>query len=746
MVHLPVLIQDLAFILAAAGIVTLLFKRLKQPVVLGYIIAGLIVGPHFPLLPSVSDVSSIQIWAEIGVIFLLFALGLEFSFKKLARVGAPASTTAIVEALSMVFFGFMTGKLFGWSNMDSIFLGGVLSVSSTTIIIRAFDELGVKGRGFVSLVFGVLIVEDLIAILIMVLLSTVAISQTFAGSEMMVSIVKLLFFLTLWFIAGIFLLPTFLKRAKSLMNDETLLVVSVALCLVMVVLATQAGFSAALGAFIMGSILAETAQGEKIEHLIQPVKDLFAAVFFVSVGMLIDPAVLFEYTVPVIVITLVTIVGKLVSSAAGALLAGQSLRHAVQSGMSLAQIGEFSFIIATLGMSLKVTSEFLYPIVVGVSAVTTFTTPYLIKSADRVHASIESAMPKSWLDALSKYSAASQSISTRGDWTKILQSYLMRLGLHSVMITAIFLGVSRFLSPVLSRQLENPPLANAAGLTTALLFSAPFLWALLLGKKSRQLVTSELWQNPRFRGPILVLEASRWVVALLLFTTLSAQFVTFTSVVGIFLIVTILSVFAFSRHLSKIYARIESRFFQNLSEKDLAIKAANQLPALAPWDAHLVRIEIPAESDIVGRTLADLGVRERFGITIALIERGQRRIAVPSRMEALFPFDKVLVIGTDDQILNFQNYLKTPATQPVAEDQDIDYKLQAVTVDENSPFCGRSIRESGIREKSKGLVVGIERKDQRILNPDSQVEIEAGDLLWIVGDVHLTKNLIAPER
>ncbi|RYZ75235.1 MAG: cation:proton antiporter, partial [Proteobacteria bacterium] len=357
MTHLPGLINDLALILIAAGVVTLLFRRLRQPVVLGYLIAGFIVGPHFALVPTISDQPNVQVWSEIGIIFLLFALGLEFSFKKLVKVGGAASVTASVEVIGMVAIGYVTGFALGWSAMDSLFLGGVLAISSTTIIIRAFEEVGVKGRAFVSLVFGVLVVEDLIAILLLVLLSTVAVTKSFAGQEMLYSGAKLLFFLILWFAGGIFIIPSFLRKARAWMNGETLLVTAVGLCFAMVVIATKAGFSPALGAFVMGSLLAETIEAERIEHLIGPVKDLFAAVFFVSVGMLIDPKVLVQYAGPIAIISLVTVVGKLTTTTIGALISGRPLKHSVQAGFSLAQIGEFSFIIAGLGLSLKVTSD-----------------------------------------------------------------------------------------------------------------------------------------------------------------------------------------------------------------------------------------------------------------------------------------------------------------------------------------------------------------------------------------------------
>ena len=370
MIHLPDLIQDLGLILMAAALVTILFKKLKQPVVLGYLIAGFLVGPNFAFLPTVKDHASILIWAEIGVIFMLFGLGLEFSFKKLKKVGKSASITASFEILCMLGCGYLTGQLLGWSKMDSLFLGGILSISSTTIIVRAFDELNLKGRSFVSLVFGVLIVEDLIAILLLVLLSSVAVTQSLSGSELLFSALRLGFFLIIWFLLGIYLLPVLLRNFREHLSDETMLIVSLGLCLMMVVIATQVGFSPALGAFVMGSILAETPKGQRIEQLLLPVKNLFSAIFFVSVGMLINTRILLSHFDIILLIAVVTIAGKFVSSLIGALLSGRSLKSSVQAGMSLAQIGEFSFIIATLGVTLKVTSDFLYPIAVAVCALT----------------------------------------------------------------------------------------------------------------------------------------------------------------------------------------------------------------------------------------------------------------------------------------------------------------------------------------------------------------------------------------
>jgi CPA2 family monovalent cation:H+ antiporter-2 len=379
MSHLPTLITDLAFILVAAGIISIVFKWLKQPVVLGYIIAGLLASPQIPFLPTVIDEANIQTWADIGIIFLLFALGLDFSFKKLMHVGVTAFITTLTIVIFMMTLGYITGMFLGWKHMDSLFLGGMLCMSSTMIIIKIFDDFGLKKQKFAGIVLGILIVEDLFAVLLMVLLSTLAISKHFEGTEMLSSIFKLVEFLLFWFLTGIFLIPTFLKKAKKYLNDETLLVVSLGLCFGMVILATEAGFSSALGAFVMGSILAETMEAERIEHLVQPVKNLFGAVFFVSVGMMIDLSILGQYILPIMIISSVVIIGQITFGSLGVLLSGQPLKVAIQSGFSLSQIGEFSYIIAALGLSLGVIAPHLYPIIVAVSVITIFISPYIVK-------------------------------------------------------------------------------------------------------------------------------------------------------------------------------------------------------------------------------------------------------------------------------------------------------------------------------------------------------------------------------
>ncbi|AKQ47291.1 sodium:proton antiporter [Rufibacter radiotolerans] len=738
-IHLPALISDLAFILATAGVTTLIFKKLRQPLVLGYIIAGVLVSPNFKFLPSVTDRETISVWGEIGVIFLLFSLGLEFSFKKLAKVGGTASVTAMTEVLAMIFLGYVTGQLLGWSSIDSIFLGGILSISSTTIIIRAFDELGIKTQKFAGFVFGILVVEDLVAILLLVFLSTLAVSQQFGGEAMLRAMLRLAFFLSIWFLGGIYLIPSFLRRARKLMNEETLLIVSVALCLLMVVIATQAGFSPALGAFIMGSILAETVFSEKIEHLTKSVKDLFGAVFFVSVGMLIDLRLLILYIGPVFLLTVVTILGKFLSSTFGALASGQPLKQSIQAGLSLAQIGEFSFIIATLGMSLKVTSDFLYPIAVALSAVTTFTTPFLIRLADPLNAFIERRLPDRYKAAFATYSRSTQSIKNRSDWQIVLRRFAQIVVSNSVVLIGIILLATQYLAPTFSEALSVEFWSNLVTVGLALVLMAPFIWALAIRRVSLR-AYSRLWRYKKYaRGPLVALETGRILLALLFVGLLLDR--VFSIQVALVIAAILLGIIfpLLTQRLRKTYSRIERRFLSNLHAKE----QENESPVkkLLPWDAHLAEFKISPESGVVGKTLFELALREKFGINIARIERGNLILPVPRGHERLYPADKITVIGTDEQLEQFKPFVEAfaPEHPPLSVQPDIS--LKQLIVNAKFPFQNLSIRESGIREKTNGLVVGIERRGKRLLNPDPSTVFTLGDIVWLVGDTRLIRSI-----
>ncbi|HZY79893.1 MAG TPA: cation:proton antiporter [Cyclobacteriaceae bacterium] len=729
--HLPHLITDLALILAVAAVTTLLFKKINQPVVLGYIIAGFLVGPHVSLVPTVADPEGIKVWSEIGVIFLLFSLGLEFSFRKLVKVGGAAFVTALVGISLMNVVGFLTGYMLGWKFMDRLFLGAILSISSTTIIMRAFAELGVRTKKFASLVLGVLIVQDLVAILLLVMLSTFSVTQQFAGSELLIQVLKLLFFLTLWFLGGIFFVPTILKRANKLLNDETMLILSIALCLSMVLLAVTVGFSAALGAFVMGSILAETIHSEHIEELVKSVKNLFAAVFFVSVGMMIDPTVLVEHSIPILIIIVVIIVGMSVTFSFGALVSGQSLKHSVQTGMSLAQIGEFSFIIASLGASLNVTSPFLYPIAVAASTFTTFTTPFMVNASTPVYKMLEKRLPAKWTSRINRYSTSSQQLSAYNDWKKLLKAYAINALIHTVLIGALIFLSRNLIVPYIHKSLTNETLAKVVSVVVTLLLTIPSIWALAVRRIEKD-AYSHLWLNKALnRGPLIAIEIVRIGLAAVLIGALINIYFSITTALVITMLSMAIAIVLFRNKLQEFYERMEKRFLNNLNEKEIQKTKGKEI---APWDAHLATFHVQPELPFVGKQLMELRFRERFGVNIALIERGKLSILTPDRHERLYPGDQLSIIGTDDQLGKLKRLFETEIiTNVESQIHDDQITLQNFTINDHSRLVNRTIRDSKLREVGKGLVVGLERNGNRFLNPESDTKLLAGDVVWVVG-------------
>ncbi len=742
MTHVPQLIIDLSLILTMAGIITVIFKKLKQPIVLGYILAGLLVGPNFHLFPTITDIKTIEIWAEIGVIFLLFNLGLEFSFKKLVKVGNTAAITGLFEVFMMLGTGFLTGQLLGWSKTDSLFLGGIIAISSTTIIFRAFDELGLKTQKFTRVVMGILVIEDLTAVLLMVLLSTLSLSQQFAGFELIQSSLKLFFFLTIWFLGGIFVFPTLLRRYRHLMNDESVLITSVALCFGMVFLVTKAGFSAALGAFIMGSILAETTHAEKIEHLLKPVKDLFGAVFFISVGMLINPGLLLDYAVPTAILVLVVILGKTTFVTLGAVISGQPLKKSLQSGMSLSQIGEFSFIIANLGLSLKVTSGFLYPIAVGVSVITTFATPYMMKASEPLYEWLDKRLPEKWRLYLNRYSTSTETIVHTTQWNQILKSYAQTVILNSVVVVGIILASSRQLAHQLHTRVPETFLTNSVLFAITFLLISPFLWALVFKRGNRK-AYSAIWLSRKYsRGPLLLLELSRVVIAILLMAFLLNSFFSTKTAFIVAGGIMVLGFAIFYQRLQQFYHKIEDRFLQNLNARQLEGSGKSK-KILLPWDAHFAFLEVSADSNMIGKSLQELKIREAFGINVVLIERGSKTIHLPRPTEVLYPCDRIEVIGTDDQLDVFRSHIEVNTNGDVYMAHEDSIVLERVEVRTQHNIRGKTIRDSQIREMTHGMIVGLERNGERILNPDSSMVIENQDVLWIAGDRDLIKEFMS---
>lgn len=738
MTHLPHLITDLSFILVIAALSTLLFKKLGQPLVLGYLIAGFLVSPHVPFIPTVTDNESIKVWSEIGVIFLLFSLGLEFSFKKLFKVGGSASFTAVFEVIFMLGLGYMVGRLFGWNQIDSLFFGGILSVSSTTIIVRAFDELGMKGQKFVGLVFGVLVVEDIVAILLLVILTAIAGAEAVSGFELAGSALRLLFYIALWFVVGIFLIPIFLRKIRSLLEDETTLLVAIGLCFLMVIIAANVGFSPALGAFVMGSLLAETPEGHRMEHVLQPVKNLFAAIFFVSVGMMIDPKVLIERWDLVLIVTLITIGGKFVSTALGALFSGQSRKTSIQAGMSLAQIGEFSFIIATLGVTLKVTSDFLYPLAIAVSAVTTFTTPYLIKMAEPFYNWLEPKIPATFKVHHDRYKASFNEQGKTRVGGLIFKTYGVKILLNTVIVVAIMGAFQSFVVGNL-KFLAESPWASAFSLMICLFVSAPFFWGIVMSGPSLK-AQREMGELEKLRGLQFGIFVGRLLLAVLLLSAIVSRFVSWESAIAIVIGLIVLGAVLGRFWIKRLYQFIEKNFQKNLTEKERKeLVSSDVARKFLPWEASLGVFDIHRESILVGKSLRDASFKENYGVTIAAVYRGSKRTFAPGGDFIIWPYDKMICFGSDDELQKFHQFLEHEKHgQNMAEPEIVarkeDFDLTSFVVTPDSPYNRQTIRNSGIRGAYKGMVVGIERGAQKVLGPTGEFEMLENDLVWVVSD------------
>lgn len=749
MSQLTPLISDLALILICAGIMTLIFKKLKQPLVLGYIVAGFICTPHFKFTPSVVDSASIHIWSEIGVIFLLFALGLEFSFKKLMKVGGSAVISACTIIFCMILVGVFVGWTFGWNRMDCIYLGGMLAMSSTTIIYKAFDDMGLRQQRFAGLVLSILILEDILAIVLMVMLSTMAVSQNFEGREMVYSILKLLFFLILWFVVGIYGIPLFLKRVRKLMSDETLLIVSLALCFGMVYLAALVGFSPAFGAFIMGSILSETIESEHIGKLVSPVKDLFGAIFFVSVGMMVDPAMIVEYKYQILVIVLAVLLGQTIFGTIGVLLSGQPLKTAMRCGFSLTQIGEFAFIIASLGVSLKVTSHFLYPIVVAVSVITTFLTPYMIRLAVPAYNVIDKYMPSRWRRLLDRYSSGASVANHSNNWKKLVIAIIRIVLIYAVLsiaVTALFL---HFIVPLATDMLGDL-WGRILGAALTIAAIAPFLRAMIM-KKNRSEEFKSLWSDSRFNhAPLISIILLRIVIAIGFIVFIIENLFRASAALMVGIAIIVVCAMILSRFLKKQSIVLERTFVRNLHYKEiqqeyLGEKQPEYAGRLLDRDLHLSDFLIPAESAWAGKTLRELDLGKKYDVHVASIIRGKHRLNIPDGNTCIFPNDLIQVIGTDEQLSLFASVAEKAIH--TYDDEDFgkhEMKLKQFVVAKDSPFVGHSIIECGIRNKYHCLVVGIESAGEDVLRtPQVHMPLKEDDVVWVVGEEDDLNQLFA---
>lgn len=750
MSQLPPLITDLALMLIVAGVVTIVFKRLKQPLVLGYIVAGFLVSPHMPYTPSVVETTNIHVWADIGVMFLLFSLGLDFSFKKIMKMGAAPIIAVSSIIFSMIFLGILAGKLFGWGRMDCIFLGGMLAMSSTTIIYKAFDDMGLRQQQFAGLVMSVLILEDILAIVMMVMLSAIASDSGADGGAMLSSILKIGFFLVLWFIVGIFAIPGILRRNRKIINSEVLLIVSLGLCCAMAVFSSKVGFSSAFGAFVMGSILAETIESKTIIRVVEPVKNLFGAVFFVSVGMLVDPQILIDYALPIFVLVLTILLGQSIFGTFSFLLSGQSLKSAMKCGFSMAQIGEFSFIIASLGLSLGVIGNFLYPVVVAVSVITTFLTPYMIRFATPCHSYLEQRLPKIWIDRLNKISVGHPSTkSHNSNWHTLLIQMLRNTLIYSILSSAVIALMFTFFEPFIIKLFGKNFIMWSriiCGVTTFVLI-APFLRAMVM-KKNRSEEWKALWAESWYnRVPLLFTVIVRLVIALSFVFTILNHYFHFShsllTIIGLTLIIGIIM----SRRTKNRSIRLERMFIQNLRSRDIEAQVLGKKRPLYEGklldrDVHIAEVIVPEGSIWAGKSLKDLQIGRRFGVHVSSILRAGRRYNIPGGSDVIFPNDRIQVIGSDDQLKTFNDTIEREIYDNDPDIEKREMLLRQLVIGKASDFNGKTLSESGIRKEYNCMVVGIEEGKENLSSIDNDYRFREGDIIWVVGEIDDINRLL----
>lgn len=673
-------LQDLAIVLMVAGLVTVLFHRLKQPVVLGYILAGLIIGPHTPPFPLIHDEATINTLAELGVILLMFALGLEFSLRKLKKVGASAFIAAFLEILLMTWIGYEIGRLFGWSTMDSIFLGAILSISSTTIIIKALNELGKTKEQFAQLIFGVLIIEDILGIAMIALLSGIAMTGTLSVGDVGLTLGKLSIFLVVALVAGLIVVPRLIAYVARSKSNEILLVTILGLCFGFSLLAAKLGYSVALGAFIIGAIIAEAREIHRIEALVAPVRDMFSAIFFVAIGLLIDPKILVEYWLPIVVITLAVVVGKVATCSFGAFVGGNDTRTALRTGMGLAQIGEFSFIIASLGLTLKVTSGFLYPIAVAVSVLTTLLTPYLVKSADDMVNRFDRLAPKTLKGYLELYTRWVGSIGNQKHpnlANKLIRRWVGQMILNGILIAGVF-AVAAFVG-------QNPPAALQklgfsndtirAGLwLVAMLGSLPMFIATARKFQALGLLIAETKVSAKAAGErtsairsiVAQFISIAGTVALGLFVLVlsSALLPTFKVFLVLFVLLGFIG-WLLRRSFIKVYAKAQFALVETLTQTPPE-HPRHEKPAALPsllQEADLEIVTLHERSPAAGKLIHELQLRSQSGASVVGIERAGERVINPGANDELKAGDQVLLLGNAQQLETAKRLLTAPSVE-----------------------------------------------------------------------------------
>lgn len=742
------MIRDLALILIVAGITTIVFKKLRQPLVLGYLVAGFLVSPHMPYTMSVVDEANIHSWADIGVMFTLFSLGLDFSFKKILKMGASPIISTVIIIFCMMALGISVGYTFGWAKMDCIFLGGMLAMSSTTIIYKAFDDLGIRQQQFAGKVMSVLILEDILAIIMMVMLSAMATGHA-NGGTMLTSVVKIVFFLVLWLVVGIYAIPMFLRSVRKLINNETMLIVALGLCCAMAVFSHEVGFSEAFGAFIMGSILAETIEADRIVKLVEPVKNLFGAIFFVSVGMLVDPQIIAQYALPIFVLVLTIMLGQAIFGSLAFMLAGESLKSAMKCGFSMSQIGEFSFIIASMGLSLGVIGKFLYPVVVAVSVITTFFTPYMIKLASPAYNRLERHLPEKLIHWLNSMQMSHPNTTQQNKWKRLLNQMLLNTVVYGILSAAVIAIMFTFVLPIVRQLLPGWELhwyANAiTGIATIFLI-APFLRAMVM-KKNHSDEFKRLWLESNLNRPLLIFTIIvRFMIALAFIFYIINFLSRFANALIICIGAVVVGLIILSRVTKTRSIKLERQFMLNLRSRDIQAQVQGTKKPLYEGhlldrDIHIGHFELPEDSAWGGQKLANLQMRNRFGVHLSSILRGAQRINIPNGETILFPGDHLQVIGNDDQLKRFGDSVKMELIPADTEIEKREMKLWQMIITSKSGFVGKTLEESGIRDVYDCMVVGVEEGQENLTMIDPMRRFEKGDIIWVVGEIDSLKRL-----
>jgi CPA2 family monovalent cation:H+ antiporter-2 len=641
----------------------------------------------------------------------------------------------------MCVVGFLLGKLLGWSQMDCIFLGAMLSISSTTIIAKAFDDMKLHREKFSGNVIGELVVEDLEAVLLMVILSTLAVSKTFDGMQLVTSMLKLGFFLLIWFIGGIFIVPTVLRWARKFMSEETLTVFSVGLCFLMVVLANLAGFSSALGAFIMGSILAETLEAEMIHKVTTPIKNLFGAVFFVSVGMMVDPQILVNYWWQILVVTLVLLLFKPLSNVVGRLIAGLGLKQAFQGGFCFCQIGEFSFIIATLGLSYGVIDDFLYPIIVSVSIITTFLTPYAIKAAVPTYHWVSGHMSEQWLN---HFENTDRGIKVKSGEKVSMASFVGREFKNIVIYIAIVIAVLFICFWIGAVVMEYVPglWSNAISAAITLVLVSPFLWAIGF-RHTLVKTTHKLMEHSKFNKTlILSIFIIRFIIVWVVATAVLRHFFNgaFWSHLGVgspyyrwINVAMALGYTLLLRVLSpamNFYKRIEDSFLDNLNKRQSSQVFA--IPEILQENCHLQKMTLSPDSPYSGQVIKETDFRDNYNVSVVSVERGKQLYELPKSDFQLFPFDKITFVGHEDHLRLLLPRVELFDEQLIQEHEESEVDLYKVQVRPESPYVGVALMDSGLAENFETMIIAIERDGQFILNPSARITFQPADLVWFV--------------